>query len=127
MFEKAAKLKLRFDTDRGSLTTEDLYDLPLTSKSGFDLDTIARSVNREIKATDEESFVNTNNSSKSSIHNLKLDILKHIIASKIEDAKTREDFFVNKERNEKILKIIADKQDESLQGKSIEELQALIK
>ena len=49
MFERAAKRKLRFTSSKGSLSVEDLYDLSLTS-----LDSIAKGVNRQLKAEAEE-------------------------------------------------------------------------
>ena len=62
MFEQASRLKLRFTTARGSLSVEDLWDLPLTSTTGKpNLDDIAKSLNRELRATSEEtSFVEPN-------------------------------------------------------------------
>ena len=38
IFKQATKLKLRFSSVRGDLTVEDLWDLPLTSKSNLSLD-----------------------------------------------------------------------------------------
>ena len=83
IFEKAAKGKYRFNSMKGNLSVEDLYDLPLTSAQGVSLDGLAIDVNREIKATEEESFVSENK--PNTILAAKFDILKHIIKAKIEE------------------------------------------
>jgi len=58
LFETASKNKLRFSSIKGNLTTEDLWDLPLTSKSGrICLDNIAKQLYKELKDSTEESFV----------------------------------------------------------------------
>lgn len=46
MFEEASKLGLRFESPKGHLTTEDLWDIPLVSDNPMEasLDTIARSL-----------------------------------------------------------------------------------
>ena len=36
MFQKASRLKLRFDSPKGLLSVEDLWDLPLTSAGNRD-------------------------------------------------------------------------------------------
>lgn len=126
MFEAASRVKLRFESIRGILSTEDLWDLPLTSKSGFDLDTIAKFVNKYIKELEEESFVKVK-SSASNEYVLKLDILKHIINFKIEEAKNKKDLVANRDRRNKILGVMAKKQDDALEGKSFEELEAELK
>jgi len=127
MFEKANRLRLRFDSCKGKLSTEDLWDMPLTSRDGFDLDTVAKSVNKHIKNLEEESFVNIKPSSMSSVYNLKLDVLKHIIGVRVNDLKSKEESALKKERKEKILSIIAEKQDSSLKEKTLEELTAELK
>ncbi len=41
MFEEASKLKLRFETTRGLVAVEDLWDIPLIGNNGFSLDILA--------------------------------------------------------------------------------------
>jgi hypothetical protein len=125
MFDKATRLKLRFTTSKGEATVEDLWDLPLSSERGHpNLDTIAINLNKQLKDADEVSFV-LPSKSKDEITRLKFDVVRHIIEVRLGEnaakAKERE----NAEKKEKILAILADKQDESLKTKSVEELQAL--
>ena len=49
IFEQASRLKLTFSTNKGQLSVEHLWDLSLDS-----LDTLAKGVNRELKASEEE-------------------------------------------------------------------------
>ena len=56
MFEQAARMKLRFDTPRGALSAEDLWDLPLTSTRGLSLNDIAITLHHALKH-DTVSFV----------------------------------------------------------------------
>ena len=62
LFEIAARKRYRFETPVGSLTIEDLYDLPLlppgnTRAVRANLNDVARTINNQIKAQGEESFV----------------------------------------------------------------------
>jgi hypothetical protein len=45
LFERATRLKLRFSTNKNEITVEDLWELPLQSKTGFDLDNVAKRAN----------------------------------------------------------------------------------
>ena len=123
-FEKASRLKLRFTTSKGDITVEDLWDLKLTSRNGFDLDTVAKSLNTAVKESGEESFVLKRNT-KNAILDLKFEIVKHIIKVKMDEADVAEKSAENKSKKETILGIIANKQNEELQGKSVEELTAM--
>lgn len=125
LFEKASRQKLRFDTVKGSLTIEDLWDLPLTSQRGASLDEIAKGLNRELKDTAQESFV-LPATTTNTLAQLKFDIVKHVIdVRQAENAAA----LVKREAAEKkqrILGIIAKKQDEKLENTSLEELEQMV-
>ena len=123
MFEKASKLKLRFSY-KGLVSVEDLWDISLT-----ELNIIAKGVNRELKEiAGEEDFISVPNSSSKARDTLqlKLDILKHIIAVKMEQRDALKASKEKAEQKQKILEIISKKQDAALENKSIEELKALL-
>jgi len=126
MFEKASRLKFRYDSERGSLNTEDLWNVPLTSTKGFSLDEVAKSLSREIKNEEEESFVEENVKKDTSYKKDKLEIVKHIIKIKIDEKKQREKVAEKRVMKDKILNIIAEKQVENLKGESIENLTKML-
>lgn len=127
-FEQATRLKLRFNTAKGALTVEDLWDLPLTSGTGKpNLDTIAVGLYTELREAGEAiSFVTPNEtaSAKKTLQ-AKFDIVKHIIDVRVAENKAEADARKNREFKQRVLEIIAEKKDDSLKGKSLEELQAL--
>lgn len=122
IFEQASIQKLRFPSVRGELTTEQLWDLPLTSKSDFDLNTVAKTVNRDLKASAEEDFVSTRTSANSR-QELMLEIVKHVIASKLATQEAIRNRAAKAAMRQKVLDALADKQDAELKGLSVEELQ----
>ena len=124
-FEKASRLKVRFNTVKGDITVEDLWDLPLTSRNGADLDTVAKSLNKAVKDSGEESFVLKKNSANTTL-DLKFDIVKYVIKVKIEEAEASKKALENKGKKEQLLGIIAAKESEDLQGKSLEELKEMV-
>jgi chemotaxis signal transduction protein len=125
MFEKASRLKLRFGTSRGNITTEDVWDLPLTSPNGACLDDLAKSLNKAVKDSGEESFVVKRNTVNTTLA-LKFDIVKHIIKVKLEELEARETAAATKAKKEKILNIIADKEDDSLKNTSVDKLKEML-
>jgi len=122
LFEKTSKNKLRFETVRGTVSTEDLWDIPLKAKDNFDLDTIAISIEKKIKESEELTFVGA--TSSSSVNEFKLDILKHIIKIKIEENELKKEKFEKKKKEKKLLEILSRKKDQALENKSVEELEA---
>ena len=123
IFEIASKQKLRFSSIRGELTTEQLWDLPLQTRSGgFDLDTIAKDVNRSLKGVTDESFVSTKESPAKAKFELQLEILKYIIAVKMKAESDARDRAAKIAQKEKLLNILAEKEDDALKSLSSEEL-----
>lgn len=120
-FEKASRMKLRFTSSKGFITTEDLWDIPLVSKADLSLDNMAKAVNRAIKLNEDESFV-TEKNSVDAVLELKLDIIKYIIQVKLQEAKAAETNVILRAKIQKLQAIIVQKEDESLEGQSIEEL-----
>lgn len=125
-FELAVKLKVRFATSRGDASLEQLYDMPLTSRNGFDLDTTARSVYQELKSIDEVSFVSSVPNKAKDLLQLKLDLVTHVIASKLEENAKVLKAAKNKEERQKLLGILNQKQDEELSTLTADEIKARI-
>jgi hypothetical protein len=121
MFEKASRLKLRIPTNLGSLNAEDLWDLPLTSRNSLDLDTVAKALHRSIKASEEESFI-TKTSKASETLQLRFDIVKYIIDVKMAEAEVEKTKSENKAKRQRILEIVAAKQNKELEDKPLAEL-----
>lgn len=126
MFEKASRLKIRFDSPKGALSVEDLWDLPLTSNTGkANLDDIAKVLHAELKRDDGVSFVTKTNPAKV-IPQLKFDIVLHIIEVRVAENDAAAARQANREKKQKLMELIERKQDAALEGKSIEELRALM-
>ena len=127
MFEKVSRLKLRFETPNGLLTVEDLWELPLTSRAGrANLDDIAKDINRALKATSEEESFVTKSTPKNEELQLALDVVKRVIEVKLAEAETAKTAADKRERKQKLLSLIAEKQDNQLSELSVEELQAQV-
>lgn len=124
MFEKAARLKLRFSTPTGLLTTEDLWDLPLENGRA-NLNDIARAVSKQIKETQEESFVSPRSSVNTEL-DLQLDILKHVIKVRQDEAQSKLLAKQKREQRQKILALIDQKKEDALSSKSADELEKLL-
>ena len=117
IFEEATRAKLRFKTTSGNATVEDLWDLSLTK-----LDAVAKHYNKQVKESGEESFITTT-SKTNTIAKLKFDIVLHVINVKIAERDEAKQAADKKAQKEKIMRLITDKQDEELKGKTIDELQ----
>ena len=127
MFDKATRLKIRFETSRGQITVEDLWDLPLTSSANKpNLDDIAKGLHREIRNSAETaSFVAPVSGAVNEELQLKFDVVKHVIEVRVAERNAAAEAAKRRETKQRLLEIIAMKEDESLRGKSLEELKAM--
>ena len=126
MFEKATRLKLRFDTGKGQLTVEDLWDLPLTSTiNKANLDEIARSLHKQLKNDDDVSFVDKDKKSDAIVQ-LKFDIVKHIIEVRLEENEKKAAARANSAKRQVLLQALVERENEDLKNKSPEELRAML-
>lgn len=122
MYKKASKLKLRFKTEKGLLSVEQLWELSIydlvnaikIAKKSINSEDTDLSFLEEIRKTDEKS-------------ELIFNILKDVYLTKKEELKSKQTERENKEFNEKILAIINEKQEGSLKEKSIAELETLLR
>ena len=119
MFEYAVRNKVRFPF-KGMISVEDLWDLTLTN-----LDSIYKTLNKQVKQSEEESLLNTKTTVDKEI-DVQIAIVKHIVAVKLSEQEAREKASAKKAQKQKIMAIIASKQDEALQNSSVEDLQKML-
>lgn len=119
MFEIATRTKMRFPF-KGLVSVEDLWDLSVR-----DLDSIFKTLNAQVKKSQEESLLATKTKEDETL-SIQIEIVKHIVKTKLDEAETAKQSKELKERKQKIMEIIAAKQDESLRNASVEELQAML-
>lgn len=126
MFEKASRLQLRFDTPKGLLSVEDLWQLPLTSNTGkANLDDIARELDAKVKNTSTVSFVNKPAKADETVQ-LGFDIVKRVIDVRLEERDAAATAEANKQKKQKLLAILEAKENEGLSQLSMEDLRAQI-
>lgn len=119
IFEYATRNKVRFSF-RGLISVEDLWDLSLTN-----LDSIYKELNKQSKQSEEESLLNIK-TQEDELLNVQIEIVKHIVSVKLVEKEAREKASAKKAQKQKIMSIIAAKQDEALQNSSIDELQKML-
>lgn len=120
IFKEASRLKLRFLTTKGNLSVEQLWDLNQTELASC----IKESKKRLNVSTDDElSFLDAAAPVKDPVEQLMFDILKEVYVTKQAALNAIRDEKTKKEHNAKIMRLIVDKQEASLQNLSIEELE----
>lgn len=119
IFEKATKDKIRFEY-KGQISTEDLWDLSVT-----ELDTIFKKLNSKKKQITEDSLLEVK-TSENVLLNTQIKIVTSIVEQKLAEKEMQVAFKERKEKKEKIMEILASKQDSDLKEKSTEELQEML-
>ena len=122
MFERATRAKLRFESSKGPISVEQVWDAPLTSRNGFSLDEIAKQAKRELDAISEESFVQQVSPLKN-VAVLKLEVVKHIIAVKLAEKESSDKRAERAELRKQLLQALAEKQTDEIKNMSVEDIQ----
>lgn len=118
MFEKAARLKLRFNF-RGVQSAEDLWDF-----TPENLDTLYRALKAEYNKQSEESLLQ-DKSAEVTLLDLKIALVKYVFEVLSAEKKARIDRKKTLAELKRIREAIAEKQSDSLRASSLEELRKL--
>jgi hypothetical protein len=124
LFEQALRNNLRFDSARGVLTTEDLFDLPLQSTKAPSLDFLARGVYQELQRVGEVSFVEARPDPAKALLQLKLDVLKRVIEIKQAENAAKIQAAAKAAERARLRDLIARKKDEALESQDLSALEA---
>lgn len=118
IFELASRKKIRFDSKRGKLTTEELWDLSLDQ-----IDEIAIELNNKINSTATTSFVSKTTDAAATIDKLKFDIVIHVIQVRQSESEARRERATNQERARTIRAELERRKEDSIKTRSEEDLQ----
>lgn len=119
-FETATRRKLRFQTTKGNLSIEDLWDVPLTV-----LDEAYKGLSRQIRDAEDDSLLSKKDSGAEEA-SLKRDLVKHVVQVRQAEATEKTARAARRAQAARVRELIAQKNDEALAGKSTDELNALL-
>lgn len=119
LFEVATRESYLFPF-KGMINVIDLWNLSLTN-----LDSVFKTLNAEVKKSEEESLLNAKTKEDEELTN-KIEIIKYIVNKKLAEKEARENEKKNKEKRQRILEIKAKRQDEALENMSDEDLDKLL-
>lgn len=114
IFEYAVRNKLRFPY-KGTISTEDLWDLPVT-----ELDKIFKVLNKKNKTNEEESLLSISSVDMDTL--ISIDIIKYIVNYKLKKKEENEQAKKRSEDRQLIMDIVEKKRKQSLEDKTEEEL-----
>lgn len=120
MYKEALQKKLRFKTNKGMVTTEDLFDLSLQN-----LNTLAIMLDKKISEAPKKSFIEELPAEEND-DELRFSIVKDVINIKLKARKDNIDKAQADAQKKRILEILAKRNDEELEKKSTEELRAML-
>lgn len=119
IFEYAVRNKVRFPF-KGMISVEDLWDLSLQN-----LDSVYKTLNKQAKESEEESLLATPTKANKELET-QIDIVKHIVAVKVTEQEARNQAAAKKAQKQKLMGIIAAKEDEALHNASIDDLKQML-
>ena len=127
MYKIASRKKLRIATNRGNLSVEQLWDLSKDEIGELAIAIRKRIADqRGVSGDSELDFLKPSAPKEETIDELTFRILKDIYTTKQAEEDKAHRRAAARENNRKILELIAKKQDEALESKSVEELEAML-
>jgi hypothetical protein len=121
IFENANRSKLRFDSAKGQLSIEDLWDLSLPS-----LDIVAKTVYKKLKDETEVSFIEKKSSTNTELE-LKLTIVKYIIKTRMDEAEIAKIKAEKKTQVEFLKNLLVEKKADQMKGMTAKQIENQIK
>ena len=122
MFEIATRTKMRFPY-KGMITVEDLWDV---SRAGLDTIYKALCAQRNVEAGEESLIVSAAKSKETEELDVKIEIVKYIFNVKTEEAAARATEKDRKDKKQKLMAILAEKENEEIRNMSKDELTKMI-
>lgn len=119
IFEAASKNKYRYPY-KGMITTEDLWDLTQAQ-----LDMVYKALNKGVSEAQVSSLMRKVTDVDAELLN-KIEIVKYIFNAKEEEAEARKNDAAKHAKKQRILDILAQKQEDALQNMSEDELKKML-
>lgn len=115
LFQQATRNKWRWNTPKGALSVEQLWELPLTTqvKGNLDLDGVAQATNKELKESAGPSFVKKTNAAEALLQK-KLDLVVEIINIKMAEVERAQEMLAKQHRKAELLAALQSKQAAAL-------------
>ena len=119
IFEYAVRNKVRFPF-KGMISVEDIWDLSLVN-----LDSIYKTLNKQVKQSKEESLLNVKSPADEML-DVQIAIVKYIVSVKLAEKEARAKAAENRAKKQKIMSIMAARDDKALENASDEDLQKML-
>ena len=127
LLKTALEKHWRFQSNRGPLSIEEVYSLPLTGNRGLNLDEIAMQVNDELeKKKTGKSFVTESKNPEALVLEMQLEILKDRISELKVRASENAAEVAKATTKARLQELLAEKKNEELKNLSVEELEKKI-
>lgn len=110
LFEKAARMRIRFDTKRGVITAEDLWDFGLS-----DLNALFQGLRKQQRNSEDESLLDTQTHADQ-VLSLKVELVKYVFETKKLERDAAEARAAQKEEKNRLLEVLARKQQAGLEA-----------
>lgn len=126
IFQQAAKIGLTFSSPNGPLSVAQLYDLPLTSRTkALSLDSVSADLLKRMEAEPRVSLVASSpRSTEGATNELRVEILKAIIADKQAEQAAAVNEEVRRTEKEQLRQALQERKNSELQNLSVAELEA---